>query len=91
MIVLVKSLPDTPEGKRGIKMARDMAADIVFIQNGIYFALDEMIEGYCGTAYAVKEDVELRGMQNQMRSVKVIDWDRLVDIMAKEDKVIGAF
>jgi sulfur relay protein TusB/DsrH len=91
MIVLIKSLPETPEGKRGIKMARDMAADIVFIQNGIYYALDEMIDGYCGTAYAVKEDVELRGMQNQMRSVKVIEWDQLVDMMIGEDKVIGAF
>ncbi len=91
MIVLIKSLPETPEGKRGIKMARDMAADIVFIQNGIYYALDEMIGGYCGTAYAVKEDVEMRGMQNQMRSVKVIEWDKLVDMMVEEDKVVGAF
>lgn len=91
MIILVKSLPATPEGKRGIKMARDMAADIVFMQNGIYFALDEMIDGYCGTAYAIKEDVYMRGMQNQMRSVKVIDWDQLIDMMVEEDKILGAF
>ncbi len=91
MLVLIKSAPDTSEAKRGLKMARDMSADVAFVENGVYFALDEMIEGYCGTAYAVKEDVALTGMGDRMRSIKVIDWDQLVDMMAGEDKVIGAF
>ncbi|HDO21860.1 MAG TPA: hypothetical protein ENG86_03265, partial [Nitrospirae bacterium] len=80
MIVLIKSAPDTPEGKRGLEMARDMSADVIFLQDGVYFCLDEMIEGFCGTAYAVIEDVELRGMQDAMRSIRIIDWDKMIDM-----------
>jgi len=38
MIVIVKSGPDTADGKRGVKFARDMGADLFLIQNGVYFA-----------------------------------------------------
>jgi len=38
MLVIVKSTPDTPEGKRGIKLAIDITANVVLIQNAVYFA-----------------------------------------------------
>jgi len=34
MLVIVKSTPDTVNGKGGVKMASDMAADMVLLQNG---------------------------------------------------------
>jgi hypothetical protein len=37
MLVIVKSAPDTADGKRGIKLARDMAADLVLLQDGVFF------------------------------------------------------
>jgi len=91
MLVIVRSSPDTSEGKRGLKMARELAADIVFLQNGVYFALNDMMEGFCGTAYALEEDIQLRGLTGQMRGIRVVGWDELIDLMADEDKVIGTF
>ena len=93
MIVIVKSSPDTPEGKRGVKLARDMAADIALIQNGVYFAQKEMLEGFCGTAYVLGDDTRLRGLNRDEidKAIRNIDYDGLVDLMAENDKVIGMF
>ena len=93
MLVIVKSAPDTTDGKRGIKLARDMAADVVLLQNGIYFAQRERLEGFCGTAYVLDDDVRLRGLKNGEieKDIKMIDYGSLVDLMAGEDKVVGMF
>lgn len=93
MLVIVKSAPDTPEGRRGVKLARDMAADICLIQNAVYFAQKERLEDFCGTAYVLDEDVRLRGLSSEDmdKGVKEIDYDALMDIMIKEDKTIGVF
>ncbi len=93
MLVIVKSAPDTTDGKRGIKLARDMAADVVLLQNGIYFAQRERLEGFCGTAYVLDDDVRLRGLKNGEieKDIKRLDYGSLVDLMAGEDKVVGMF
>lgn len=93
MLVIVKSAPDTTDGKRGIKLARDMAADVVLLQNGIYFAQRERLEGFCGTAYVLDDDVRLRGLKNDEieKDIKRLDYGSLVDLMAGEDKVVGMF
>ncbi len=92
MIVIIKSGPDTTRGKRGLKTARDMAADLVLLQDGVYFALDEMIEGFCGTAYAIEDDVKLRGLTSDMRDIKVISWDEMTDLMFEDEEgVKGSF
>ncbi len=91
MIVLIKSSPATSEGKRGLKTARDSSADIVLLQNGVYFALNEMLDGFCGTAYAIEEDLKMRGLADIKRGIKKIGWAELIDMMAKEDKVVGMF
>jgi sulfur relay protein TusB/DsrH len=91
MLVLIKSSPHTSEGKRGLKIARDTSSDIVLLQDGVYFMINDMLDGFCGTAYAVKEDVALRGLSDVIRGVKIIDWDDLIDKMVEEDKVVGMF
>ena len=93
MIVIVKSAPDTMDGKRGVKLARDMAADVVLLQNGVYFAHCEGLEGFCGTAYALDDDLRLRGLRDQEigKDIRRLDYGSLVDLMAKEDKVVGMF
>ncbi len=92
MLVLVKNSPGTMEGKRGVKLARDMAADIVLIQDAVYYAFKEKLDGYCGTVYAIDEELTLRGIKDDEieRGLKKINWDELIDMMAEEDKVIGA-
>jgi sulfur relay protein TusB/DsrH len=93
MLVIVKSAPDTTDGKRGMKLARDMAADVVLLQNGVYFAQKERLEGFCGTAYVLDNDVRLRGLKNDEieKDMRRLDYGSLVDLMAGEDKVAGMF
>lgn len=93
MLVIVKSSPDTPDGKRGVKLARDMAADLVLLQNAVYFAQKERLDGYCGAAYILDEDRRLRGIGEGdiEKGVRRLDYASLVDLMADEDKVAGMF
>lgn len=93
MLVIIKSAPDTPEGKRGIKLARDMAADLFLIQNGVYFAQEERLEGFCGTAYALEDDLKLRAIKGAGigKSIKEVGYDSFVELMDDEDKVVGMF
>jgi sulfur relay protein TusB/DsrH len=93
MFVIVKSGPDTQDGKRGVKLARDMAADICLIQNAVYFAQKERLEGFCGKVYILDKDAGLRGLKDDEleKGIKKIDYDGLVELMAGEDKVVGMF
>jgi sulfur relay protein TusB/DsrH len=93
MIVIVKSGPDTADGKRGVKLARDMAANLFLIQNGVYFAQEERLEGFCGTAYALEDDLKLRGIKGTgiEKGIRKTDYDSFVDLMADSDKVVGMF
>jgi sulfur relay protein TusB/DsrH len=90
MILIIKSGPETTEGKRAVKLARDMAGDIVLIQNAVYFAEKERLEGFCGTAYVLKDDAALRGVNDIKKGIKIIEYPELIDLMA-EEKTIGAF
>ncbi len=95
MIVIVKSAPDTPEGKRGVKSARDMSADIVLLQNGVYFLNARALEdlGFVNTAYVLEDDRRLRGLNgaNKNMNIRDIDYDGLVDLLTETDKVVGMF
>lgn len=93
MLTIIKSSPDTPEGKKGFKLARDMASDMVLLQNGVYFAQRERFEGFCGKVYVLEEDMRLRGLTEAeiLKDAVKIDYDRLVDLMVEEDRVVGMF
>lgn len=93
MLTIIKSSPDTPEGKRGFKLARDMASDMVLLQNGVYFAQRERFEGFCGKVYVLEEDMRLRGLTEAeiLKDAIKIDYDELMDLMVEEDRVVGMF
>lgn len=93
MIVIVKSAPDTPDGVRGVTLARDSAADLVLLQNGVYFAQKERLGAFSGTVYALDDDKRLRGLKDSEmdQAVKSISYDALVDLMAEDNKVVGMF
>lgn len=93
MLVLVKSGPDTVDGRRGVKFARDMAADLVLLQNGVYYAQRDRLEGFCGTVYVLDEDVRLRGLGPEEidADIRRLDYDRFISLMAEDEKVAGAF
>ncbi len=95
MLVIIRNAPDTPEGKRGVKIARDMTADIVLMQNGVYFLKEQALGdlGFVGTAYVLEEDRRLRGLMSAdgNKNIMDIDYDGLVDLMTETDKVVGMF
>lgn len=95
MLVIIRNAPDTPEGKRGVKLARDMSSDIVLLQNGVYFSQEQKLEelGFYRTAYVLEDDRRLRGLKanDANKNIKGVNYDSLVDLMAESDKVIGMF
>ncbi|HEX9020750.1 MAG TPA: DsrH/TusB family sulfur metabolism protein [Nitrospirota bacterium] len=93
MIVMIKSAPDTADGARGLTLAKEGGADIVLLQNGIYFAQKDRIGGFSGTVYVLDDDKRLRGLKDAEvdASVKAIGYDQLTDLMMQSDKVVGMF
>ncbi len=92
MLVIIKSAPNTPEGKRAIELARDAGADVCLLQNGVYFACGECLNDFGGTSYLVGEDARLRGLTDSelCKKTKKIDYDDLVDLLSEDDRIIGA-
>lgn len=93
MLVIIRNAPDTAEGKRGIKIAQSLNADIVLLQNGVYFAKKDVIEDFWGTIYVLRDDAKLRGVRtyDETKKTENITYDSLVDLMAGADKVCGLF
>jgi sulfur relay protein TusB/DsrH len=93
MLVIIKNAPDTPDGKQGMTLARDMCADLVCLQNGVYFAQGKRLEGFGGNVYVLDEDLRLRGLSDSAigKDIKKVDYDVLVDLMVASEKVVGMF
>ncbi len=93
MLIMIKSAPDTPEGKRALRLARDTASDVCLMQNAVYFAHHERLEGFCGTVYVIEEDCRLRGLRDEgiEKAIKRLTYEGLVEVMDKEDTVVGLF
>ncbi len=91
MLVIVKNGIDTPEGKRGVRLARDMGADLVLIQNGVYFVRDEKLNDFSKKVYVLDEDLMFRGLSDGEigKGMEKIDYDILVDLVVGSDKVVG--
>jgi sulfur relay protein TusB/DsrH len=93
MIVMIKSAPDTTDGATGVALAKDGGADLVLLQNGVYFAQKERLGAVSGAVYVLDDDKRLRGIKDAELDdrVKIIDYDKLTDIITSGDKVTGMF
>jgi sulfur relay protein TusB/DsrH len=93
MIVMIKSAPDTTDGTTGVALARVGGADLVLLQNGVYFAQKERLGTFPGAVYVLDDDKRLRGLKDSEidARVKTINYDKLTDIMTESDKVVGMF
>lgn len=93
MLAIVKSGPDTVDGKRGVALAKDMSADVVLLQNGVYFARGGVPADFSGMVYVLDEDLILRGMGDSQigKEVKKIGYEELIGLMAESEKVVGMF
>ncbi len=93
MIVMIKSGPDTSDGEVGLALAKQGGADLVLLQNGVYYAQKERLGGFPGEVYVLDDDKRLRGLKDSEidSRVKTIDYDRLTDILTGGKKVVGMF
>lgn len=93
MLVMIKSGPDTTDGSSGLALAREAGADIVLLQNGVHFIRQGRLGSFKGNVYVLDDDKRLRGIKDPEMDdrAKIIDYDRLTDLMTGEEKVVGMF
>ncbi len=93
MIVMIKSAPDSSDGTIGLAFAKQGGADLVLLQNGVYFAQTERLGVFTGAVYVMDDDKRLRGLKDsEMDSrANIIDYDKLTDIITEGRKVVGMF
>ena len=93
MVVMIKSAPDTTDGALGLTIAKESGADLVLLQNGVYFARKEQVGTFPGAVYVLDDDKRLRGLKDSEMDtrVKVISYDNLTDIITSGEKVTGMF
>lgn len=93
MLVMIKSAPDTTDGALGLTLAKEGGADLVLLQNGVYFARKERLGVFAGTVYVLDDDKRLRGLKDPEMDTraKTIDYDKLIDIITGDEKVVGMF
>jgi len=87
ILVIIKNSPNTTEGKKRLEIAKDTAADILLLEDGVYFALEGMLKGFCGTVYAVEEDLKLRKIEKIKTGIKLINY-KFVDNLIKEYEIL---
>ncbi len=93
MLVMIKSAPDTTDGMLGLTLAKEGGADLVLLQNGVYFAQKERLGTFTGNVYVLGDDKRLRGLKDSDMDghAKTIDYDKLTDIITGGEKVVGMF
>ncbi len=87
MLFLISSAPDTQEFKTAYKTAKDMDAKICLVQNAVYASrtFDS------SNLYVIRDELKLRGVNENEVSGKLIDYGELVDLMTDSKKVVGFF
>jgi sulfur relay protein TusB/DsrH len=93
MLVMIKSAPDTTDGAIGLTLAKEGRADLILLQNGVFFAQKGRLGSFPGAVYVLDDDKRLRGLKDSEIDdrVKTIDYDRLTDLMTESNKVVGLF
>ena len=93
MVVIIKSAPDTNDGALGLTLAKEGRADLILLQNGVYFAQKERLGSFPGAVFVLDDDKKLRGLKDSGLDdrVKVIDYDNMTDIITSGDTVTGMF
>jgi sulfur relay protein TusB/DsrH len=93
MVVIIKSAPDTNDGALGLTLAKNGRADLILLQNGVFFAQKERLGSFLGVVYVLDDDKKLRGLKDSEldERVKVIDYDKMTDIITSDEKVTGMF
>jgi sulfur transfer complex TusBCD TusB component (DsrH family) len=93
VLVMIKSGPDTAEGTAALDLARESGADLVLLQNGVYFARAGAVGEWTGAVYLLEDDRRLRGLKDADLDTRArtIGYDVLTDLLAGADAVLGMF
>ncbi len=93
MIVMIKSGPETSDGEVGLALAKQGGADLVLLQNGVYYAQKDRLGVFPGSVYVLDDDKRLRGIKDSEMDnrVKTVNYDTLTDIITSGVKVVGMF
>ena len=93
MLVMIKSAPDTTDGAIGLSLAREGGADLVLLQNGVYFAQKDRLGPLTAAVYVLDDDKRLRGLKDSELDarVKTINYDKLTDLITGGEQVVGMF
>jgi len=93
MLVIIKSPPGSPGAQRGIDLAREEAADILLMEAAAALARKGALEGYCGTAFVLRDDLLRTGMREDEweQSVKALSGEELSELIGQQEKVQGPF
>lgn len=87
MLFLISSAPDTKEFKTAYKLAKDMDAEVCLLQNAVYASRDLNDS----SLHVLRDETQLRGINENEISGKLIDYSQLIDLMTGTDKVVGLF
>jgi len=60
MLIVIKSAPGSPEASKAVRKAAELTADILLVEDAVGLALRDMLEGFCGTAFALSEHLYTR-------------------------------
>jgi len=55
MLIVIKSPPGSPDASKAVRKAAELAADILLVGDAVGLARRDMLEGFCGTAFALSE------------------------------------
>lgn len=91
MIVIIKSAPDTDAAHEGISIARDNAADVILIKDAVMMAQKDGLQGYCGMANVLKEDLDKRAHGELEKGIRILSAREIISLIASEDKVMGPY
>lgn len=90
VFVVIYGGPGTNGAREGLEFARDTMADLVLVADAVQLATEGRLGGFCGTAYAVRGDVDARGVTGLEKGMKLIEYGELQKIL-KSDNVVGTF
>jgi hypothetical protein len=93
MFVIIRSAPGTHEASRGVKLARDRAADRRLIRDGAFHVRKNALKGFCGTAFALAEDVRQTGTEEEEmeRGIRTVSAEEMIEFLAGAEEVAGPF
>ena len=87
MLFLISSAPDTKKFKSAYRIAQSMNAEVCLLQNAVYAARNLFDSRF----YILKDEMQLRGINEKEVSGKPIDYGQLIEMMESSEKVVGIF